>query len=197
MAHLPRWVSFMLGVVAVVVGVLLLTRPLTSLAALAVYLGVALLVLGGTTLLADRAGRTMWGPARAGAWIALGILVLVWLRHSFDLLALAVGLALVGSGGARLWSAARGPRAGGVATTGTDRLAGGLLGLAEIIIGVLAVRWPDLTLLAVAVIFAARLIFLGLRLVRGAWSGRAGPTAYSSKPRAAPPGCAWSAARSP
>lgn len=202
MTRLPRWVSLTLGVVAVVVGVLLLTRPLTSLAALAVYLGIALLVLGGTTLLTDRAGRTTWDLARGAACLALGLLVLVWLRHSFDLLALAVGVALVVSGGARLWSAARGPRIGGDVTTGTDRVATGLLGAAEIIIGVLAVRWPDLTLLAVAVLFAARLVLLGLRLIRGAlarvapgrWeptpgtrSHRPGPTAYSSALRPAPP----------
>src|SRR5690606_11256856 len=36
----------------------------------------------------------------------------------------------------------------------------------ELLIGALALRWPDLTLLAVAVLFAVRLVVFGVRLIR-------------------------------
>nr|WP_281496691.1 lipase family protein [Ornithinimicrobium sp. F0845] len=164
-----------LGVVAVVVGVLLATRPLTSLSALTLTLGAAFVVTGAVALLTDREERTRWDVARGVGWLVLGLLVLVWLRTSFDLLALAVGVVLVVSGASRIWTAVRGAPLGGTADTSVTalqtspgRVASGLLGAAEIVIGVLAVRWPDLTLLAVAVVFAVRLVMLGIRLVRRA-----------------------------
>ena len=206
-ARVPRWAWLLLGLVAVVVGVLLATRPLTSLSALTLTLGAAFVVMGAAVLLTDREQRTRWDVARGAGWLVLGLLVLVWLRHSFDLLALAVGVVLVVSGAVKIWAAARGHRVGGRAAsagtragparvTTTERVANGLLGAAEVVIGVLAVRWPDLTLLAVAVIFAVRLVLLGIRLIRraltrGAATGGAGPSAYSpsSEPTSGAP---WS-----
>lgn len=196
--RVPRWARLLLGLLALGVGVLLGTRPLTSLAALSLTLGVAFVVVGGATLL-DRTllnrttghspdhpqQRTAWDLARGLGWLVLGLLILVWLRTSFDLLALAVGIGLVLSGAGKLWAAAR------TQATTTGLVANCLLGAAEIIIGVLAVRWPDLTLLAVALIFAVRLVILGIRLIRraltrGATTGAAAPTAYSPSDEPSP-----------
>lgn len=162
-----------MGVVAIAAGVGLATRPLTSLQALGWYLGIALVALGGTTFLTPGRGRAPWDSVRAAGWVALGLLVLLWLRHDVDLLALAVGAALILSGGRRLWRAVwhRGTDAVGARdVTGAglvaDRVGRGLLAAAEVLIGLLALRWPDLTLLAVAVLFAVRLVILGSRLIR-------------------------------
>ncbi|USQ75872.1 lipase family protein [Ornithinimicrobium cryptoxanthini] len=175
----PRWLLVVVGLLAVVVGVALVTRPLTSLQALGLYLGVALLALGGLTLIrtdgeSDPPGEPdAWETLRAVGAIVLGLLILLWLRHHFDLLALAVGAALVISGVRRLWSATRGQRTEAAERRGTvERVASGVLALAELVIGLLALRWPDLTLLAVAVIFAVRLVVLGVLLIR---RGLAGP----------------------
>lgn len=165
--RVPRWAVLALGLAAVAVGVLLATRPLTSLSALTLTLGAAFVVLGAATLLSDRQDRTGWTVARGAGWLLLGLVVLLWLRTSFDLLALAVGVLLVLSGAGRIRDAVRAR-----STAAAGRVGDVLLGAAEIVIGALAVRWPDLTLLAVAVIFAVRLVLLGLRLVRHALSRR-------------------------
>lgn len=170
--RLPRWVTLLVGGLAITVGVLLATRPLTSLQALALYLGAALLVLGTLELFSERATLTAWGSVRALGAAVLGVLVLTWLRHDFDLLALVVGAALTLAGVRRLWLATRGGH-----PTRSDAVASGLLGAAEVIIGTLAVRWPDLTLLTVAVFFAVRLVLLGLRLLRRGLTRRPRPTA--------------------
>lgn len=158
---LPRWGLVLVGVLAVGVGVVLATRPLTSLQALGLYLGLALVLLGGLGLIRGRSEWDALDTARATGAVVLGVLVLLWLRHDFDLLALAVGAALVISGLRRLWMAARGVSGAGA----VDRLASGLLAGAEILVGLLALRWPDLTLLAAAVIFAVRLVVHGVRLI--------------------------------
>lgn len=164
----PRWAQLTAGLLAVGVGVALATRPLTSLQALGLYIGAALVVLGAAAMVASHREGTTWDTARAVGWATLGVLVLVWLRHHFDLLALAVGTALVVSGLLRLWSAVRGEPVRGSAPTAptADRVASGLLAVAELLIGALALRWPDLTLLAVAVLFAVRLVVFGVRLIR-------------------------------
>lgn len=156
--RLPWWVSLVVGVVAVVVGVALASRPLTSLTVLGPYLGATLLVVGVAELVGDGEVRRWRDVARAAAWMVLGILVLTWLRNSFDLMALAVGAALVVDGVAR---AGESLRAGGA-----DRVGGLFLGAAEVLLGVLAVRWPDLALLALAMVFAVRLVVLGVGRVR-------------------------------
>lgn len=165
--RLAMWGSLLLGVLAIVVGVLLATRPLTSLQALALYLGVALMVLGAAELMGERTPadgeHTTWATVRAVVGIALGLLILLWLRHHFELLALVLAVALVVSGGRRLWQAG-----GGAGLTSIDRVATGLLGAAEVLIGVVAVRWPDLTLLALAVLFAVRLVAFGIGRIRHA-----------------------------
>lgn len=164
----PRWVLLTAGLLAAAVGIALATRPLTSLQALGLYLGVALVALGGAALVGNPREKTIWDTARAMGWATLGVLVLLWLRHHFDLLALAVAAALVVSGVLRLWSAVRGEPVRGSAPSVAiaDRVASGLLAVAELLIGALALRWPDLTLLAVAVLFAVRLVVFGVRLIR-------------------------------
>lgn len=153
----------MLGSLAIGIGILLATRPLTSLQALSLYVGIAIVALGATALL-DRHGAGALDTARAAGGIILGVLVLVWFRHDLALLALVVGTVLLVSGGRRLWSAAQGKDA--VRRGAADRIAGVLLGLAELVIGLLALGWPDLTLLAVAVLFAVRLVVIGVHLIR-------------------------------
>lgn len=156
--RLPWWASVGVGVVAVIVGVALATRPLTSLSVLGPYLGVTLLLVGAAELVGDRQARRWWDVVRAATWIVVGVLVLTWLRNSFDLMALVLGAVLVVDGVARTWESGR--------SAGADRVSGLSLGAAEVLLGVLAVSWPDLALLALAVVFAVRLVVLGLGRLR-------------------------------
>jgi uncharacterized membrane protein HdeD (DUF308 family) len=96
------------------------------------------------------------GVAVAIGWVVLGVVVLI--RRGVGLTALVwlVGAALVVSGLARIATSVRTPRPGG------ERAAAVLLGIASLIVGVLALAWPDVTMLVVAVIFGARTVWFGL-----------------------------------
>jgi uncharacterized membrane protein HdeD (DUF308 family)/alpha-beta hydrolase superfamily lysophospholipase len=173
---MPRWILLLLGIVCVVVGATLVTRPFQSLAVL-ILLVAAGLIVNGVSELADRSDAP---DARATTiagigWIVLGVAILLWPGLSLQALALLVGIALIGSGAARVLSALRG---------NTDTRAAALfLGVASIILGLVALAWPDITLLAVAVVFGVQLVCFGLARIAGAIRG---PTPETSP--GAPPG---------
>jgi uncharacterized membrane protein HdeD (DUF308 family) len=155
----PRWLVLILGVVCVLVGLALVTRPFQSLAVLTLLVAAGL-VLSGLNELLDRSDTPRsWGTTLVGvAWILLGVAVLLWPGLGLRALARIVGVATIGSGVARVLSAFRGS---------TDyRAASLLLGIASIILGLLALVWPDVTLLVVAVVFGVQVLLFGLaRLV--------------------------------
>ena len=152
--RLPRWVRVLLGVVCVVAGVVLVTRPFTSLSVLIVLVAVAAIVTGVTRWIAARRTVGRLDDVVAVAWIALGVAVLVWPDLSVRGVAVFVGVAMVVGGVADL--------VGGFRGTVDERLASILKGVASVIFGVLALAWPDVTLLVVAVVFGARTVLFGL-----------------------------------
>lgn len=157
----PWWVIVLIGVAGFALGVYLVSRPLTSLATLGIVIGLAFIVTGvGELLRDDRAtvGRSV--TIIASAEVVFGLAVIVWLGRSIDLLPFAVAIALIGGGGLRLARAIRG--------TIDERLAAALFAVTDIIFGVLAWQWPDVTLIVVAIVFGIRMVFFGLSL---AWSG--------------------------
>lgn len=159
-ASAPWWFAVFLGLAAAGLGIYLFSRPLTSLSTLGIVIGLAFIVSGIGELLRDEkeaAGRPV--RAVASAEIIFGVMVIVWLGRSIDLLPFAVALALIGGGALRLTRAIRG--------NVDERLAAGLHGLTDIIFGFLAWQWPDVTLVIVAIVFGIRMIFLGLSV---AWS---------------------------
>src|SRR5690349_19177260 len=83
---LPRWLLATSGVVVSVLGVVLVTRPLNSLTALGIYIGISALVSGVTDLWA-RSPDDGVGPTVTGVlWTGAGLVVLVWLGRSVNLL---------------------------------------------------------------------------------------------------------------
>src|SRR5690606_16342465 len=90
-------------------------------------------------------GGATWPRLVGGAWLVAALAVLVWPDLSTDALADVVGIALVVGG---LWDLALGlPAAAGQRTVA---VAGGLTTL---LFGVLALAWPDVTVLVVSVVF--------------------------------------------
>lgn len=179
-ARLPKGVSAALGVAAIAVGALLVVRPLTSLTALAVLVACGCVVTGvGELVLPRRAGRP--AMALAAGWVLVGVLMLVQMGWAIDLLPRFVAAVLVVGGLVRVAAVRRGAL--------DDRLTAGLLGVAEVVLGVVAWLWPDVTLLVVAVLFGIRTVALGAGLL---WAARPGAhTALASGlvlvPRDAPP----------
>jgi uncharacterized membrane protein HdeD (DUF308 family)/acetyl esterase/lipase len=164
-ARAPRWLALLLGVACVALGAALLVRPLGSLTVLIVLVGVSLIVSGVTDVLAERSvdvARTR-GLAAAVS-VILGVTVLMWPGLSLEALALVVGAALIVTGLVRAAGVLRG--------TWDARLAALLLGVASVVFGVLAIAWPDVTQLVVAVLFGARMLWFGLETVWGAVSRR-------------------------
>lgn len=150
----PRPLLALVGLAAAVLGVLLITRPLSSVSVLAIYLGLSALASGLADLSAERRATRLLGLA----WILLGLTVLVWLGRAITLLPTALAVALVVSGLARLATARAEP-------TWDARTATALFGLADLAFGVLALAWPDVTLVLVAVLFGARTLGFGLAQV--------------------------------
>lgn len=153
--RLPRLPAVLLGVVCVALGAVLIVRPLVSLSTLVVLIGAGLIVSGVADLFAEKPRARNLGTWAAIAWIAAGIAVLIWPGVTIRALALVVGVALIVAGISKAVGAFRGGAP-------DERIANGLLALASVVFGVLALSWPDVTLLVVAIIFAARMIWFGI-----------------------------------
>ncbi|MDQ6522288.1 lipase family protein [Nocardioides sp. LHD-245] len=168
-AGAPRGVLAVVGAVLLALGLFLFVRPLTAVGFLGIYLAVSCL-LSGLAELADRTHEQDGQDGREGAdrfrvatgvwWLLAGLTGLAWWGRDVDLFAPAAGVVLLVSGGLAVLRLARGR---------TWTLAvGALVGLAEILFGVLALTWPDATLIVVGILFGGRTAVFGTSLlVRG------------------------------
>lgn len=174
----PPRVLLVVGVLVVLLGALIVSRPLTSLVLLGVYVGVSAIVMGA--LEAARSERR-WTRVVGVLWIAGGVAVLIWLGRSLELLPPTLAVLLILGGVASLAgvaSGSAGERALALAWAAT-----------QVIFGVLSLTWPDVTLLVVAVVFGIRTIVWGVTLVtrsiRALFAGAHGGKAEQSHPRRA------------
>lgn len=158
--RLPRGVEIVVGLAIAAVGVFITFRPFTSLSALIVLISVGLIATGIGSIMT---GKPVWGWVMGAAWIIAGVGVLVWPDLSTRGLALVVGVSLIVGGVADI--------AAGIRATRDERFASVVGGLASVVFGVLALAWPDVTVLVVAVVFGARTVVFGVRL---AWTAMRG-----------------------
>lgn len=162
LAGQARWVTGIGGIAALVLGVLLITRPLSSLVVLSWYIGLSCLVTGAAEWTdGDRVSRWI-----AVGWMTLGLAVVAWLGRAIAILPLFLAGALVLGGLVRVITAWRRP------STWDERVADTLFGVTEVVFGLLALAWPDVTLIVVAVLFGIRMAIFGGRLVLGAVRSR-------------------------
>jgi len=154
----PPVVLVVVGALALLVGLLIVTRPLTSLVLLTVYVGLSAIFSGVARMLAAPETR-LWSRVAFGAvWIGLGLAILFGLGRTLELLPELIAVLLVLGGFASLYDAvARG--------SVSQRVLAGAWGGAQIALGVLAFAWPDVTVLLVAVIFGVRTIIFGATLL--------------------------------
>lgn len=158
----PRWLLLTLGTALVLLGLVLAVRPFRSLAALVVLIVGALALSGVGDLVR---GHRPWGPLRGLVQLLAALGLLLWPGPGLGVLTLVVAGTLVLDGALGL--------AEGVRSTGQDRWASALTGLALVVVGILALAWRDVALLVVAVAFGLRLVLLGAHLVRGRRPGAA------------------------
>ena len=158
------WVGVLLGVACAALGIVVLTRPFDSLSVLVVVVAIGAFLVGVGALAEAREMPTRWPGIAAGAlWIASGVVVLAWPEITVRSLALVVGVALIVGGVLEVVAGLRGST--------DERSAAVLGGLASVVFGALAIGWPSVTLLVVAVVFGFRLVVFGVRM---AWSSIVG-----------------------
>ena len=169
-----RCSHLVVGVLAVLAGAAVMLRPFASLGALTLLIGVSLIVAGIGELLDD-------ASATAGGWrwIGGGLLVLTGVVASalpgttIRLVAVVVGVGLVVSGIAQFISGVRG--------THTERYSAVVGGAARLLLGAVALSWPDVTLLVVALLVGPVAIVIGIGQI-ATFIGRP-RTAASGRPR--------------
>lgn len=169
--RMPRWLRAVLAVAAVVFGAVLILHLTAAIGILALLIGLGMIVVGVLELGArgDDADRPRWRLLTAALWVAGGIFVLAWPGLTVRLLAVVVGLALIVNGVLGVVAAFR------RAHSWDARVADAAFGLAGIVFGVVALAWPDITVLVVAVVFGARLVMGGLAALWRALRPRRGP----------------------
>lgn len=165
---LPRWLSALLGLAAVVLGIVLILRPFTSLTVLALLVGVAALIAGVSEFVEARAVRGRWLRILAGVgWCAAAVLVLAWPGITIQVLTVLVGCGLIVTGAVDALAGIRGST--------DERLTAVVGGLAGVVFGVLALVWPDITVLVIAVVFGARVVLFGAARLGAAFAADTPP----------------------
>jgi uncharacterized membrane protein HdeD (DUF308 family)/pimeloyl-ACP methyl ester carboxylesterase len=152
--RLPWWFSLALGLAGVALGVYMIAEPFRALTLLATLVAIALLLGGAGELAGASAAARPW-HARLSALASLvaGVLALAWPAITIVTLAVIAGLGVLVAGLASLRLAG--------AEQGEERLLASIGGLAGVIVGVLALAWPAITVLALAVMFGVRTFLLG------------------------------------
>ena len=155
----------LLGLAAVVVGVVLLFNPVAAARTLGFLLGLAF-VIGGLLEIAAGwdAEKRRWASFALGALLVIGgVLAAVWPGVTLFTLALITGLSLIVHGAARV----------GVAVVGRDEIRGWgwlvLAGAVNVVVGVLAIAWPEATVLVLCLILGAQVAVFGLLLLVAAF----------------------------
>lgn len=179
--RLPRWWRAALGAVLVLLGLWLLTRPLTSLTVLVLYIGVTLVLVGAGEVLAARESGARVRARLGVLWVLVGLVALLAPGWSAIGLPFVVAAALVVSGVVRSLRARR--------NRGGQRWTMVLLGVSEVLLAVAAVLVPDVVLVLVGLLFGLRALVLGVQLLWNAVLDRA--ASQTSETQSAPPGPRW------
>lgn len=163
-SRLARWVTLLLGIISILVGVTLVARPFQSLTVLILLVAIGMIASGLSELaLRNDSPRSTPETIAGIGWILLGLAVQFWPGLSLQTLALVVSIALIGSGFTRILSGFGGE---------TDyRTAAILLGVCSIILGVVSLSWADITLLVIAVVFGVRMLLFGIAQLIGVLRG--------------------------
>jgi uncharacterized membrane protein HdeD (DUF308 family)/alpha-beta hydrolase superfamily lysophospholipase len=149
-----RGVAVLLGLAAVVLGVVLVTRPFATLNLLVWLVAGAAIVTGVQRWRSQQPATSTADRGVASAWIIIGIAAVAWPGITVRALAWLVGAGMLIGGAGDVVRGSRGST--------DERIAALLRGGASIVLGVVALAWPDVTLLVVAVVFGARTVLFGL-----------------------------------
>jgi uncharacterized membrane protein HdeD (DUF308 family) len=150
------WLISLLGLVTAVLGICLLVNLATAVNVLALLVAIALIVEGINELVtADRQQRRWLSYLLGAVWIVIGVVAVAWPGITLLALAATVGIGLLVGGVVQAGMAITARR--GLPMWGLWLA----LGILTFLIGIVALVWPGLTILTLA-------IWLGITLlVRG------------------------------
>ncbi len=157
-----------IGIVAVLIGVFLLFHPYSAARTLALFVGLALVVGGCLEIASGWDSHRRWGAVAIGAVLILaGVLAAVWPGVTLWTVALITGLGLIVHGIGRL----------ALAFVARHEIPGwgwlALAGVVNIGVGVLALVWPQATVLVLSLVLGAQILIFGVILTVAAfWGGR-------------------------
>lgn len=149
------WVFFILGVITAALGVLVIVRPFTGAVGLAILIAATLIVSGIGDILGAAQWRHRWVPVLWGLLsIAAGIATLAWPDITLWALAVLIGIALILRGTMRTIASVAGrPPIWGFWL---------IVGLIELAAGIASLVWPEITILALAIVIGIDLIIVGI-----------------------------------
>ena len=155
-----------LGLAALVVGIVLLVHPVTAAHALALLVGLAFVVAGLLEVAVGwTSGRRIATLVLGALLVVAGILAAAWPGATLWTLVLITGLSLVVHGIARIALAvvarAETPGWGWLATAGA----------VNVLVGVLAVAWPEATVFVLSLVLGIQVAVFGLVLLGAAFVG--------------------------
>ncbi len=154
----PPAALVVVGALALLVGLLIVTRPSSPLFLLTVYVGLSAIFTGVARML-GAPESAVWSRVGFGAlWIALGLAILVGLGRTLELLPQLIAVLLLVGGLASLYDAFTRGRV-------SQRVLAAAGAGAQLVFGILAFSWPDVTVLVVAIVFGVRTIVFGATLV--------------------------------
>jgi uncharacterized membrane protein HdeD (DUF308 family) len=166
------WVSFAGGLVAALVGVLVLADPSRTIALVSIALGIYLIFWGAVQLVGGlESGREEGRTLRAllgVLGIVAGVLVVTRPVRGVTVIGLAFGAYLLISAAMALLGALTGQG---------DRWFGVMRGGVDLVAGLIVVTWPGIGLLALAVVLGIYLVARGVLDVSGALALRRGRVA--------------------
>jgi uncharacterized membrane protein HdeD (DUF308 family) len=157
---------------AVIVGGILLFNPHAAVRTLALLLGLSL-VIGGFLEIAVGwdSGRRAWSIVLGAVLIVGGVLAASWPQATLWTLAVLIGVSLLIHGIARIFVAFA-VRAE-VPSWGWLALAGAL----NVVVGIVALVWPQVTVLILSVILGLQVIAFGVIVLFAAFAGSRTPHA--------------------
>jgi uncharacterized membrane protein HdeD (DUF308 family) len=162
------WLYLALGVLAIVVGVLLLLDLFAAVRTLALLVALGLALTGAGELVSAGRYRSTLGIVAGVALIVAGVLAALWPGITLWVLAVIAGVGLVVSGVARIMGAVS------LRLEGWGWLLFG--GVVSLVAGVLALLWPDATILALGILLGIRMVMFGVAEVMFAMALHAGRT---------------------
>lgn len=166
----PRWlwsVWLVLGILTTAVGVWLVVSWEPRVALLLILLSVSLLFNGIAELAqAGARAKPIWGYLEGALFLLGGVLVLVYPRGSLWALAVALGAVLIVTG---VFQAAASYAERGILVHWKLLTT---LGVLTALAGVVAIAWPGITVLVLALVLGIRITLFGLLQIAAAFTLR-------------------------